>query len=923
MENEENFIYVYICPLCEKKYYSEDTFKSHTKVHLKDASTTTSEQEINNNLNKSNTPCENSDSNKENSPKSYIDSPSYNYFEIKYNPIYELVNFSLVCDENGQLRIIGNGTYGQVFLAQNNIDNKLYAIKHMEKKVIMNHLNDLSQIYSEINIQSRINHPNIIKLLYVKETETAFDLVMEYAPCGSLFEYVIKCKGLPEKVCYKYFIQIVNAIKFLHENNIIHRDLKPENILIFNANLVKLCDFGWAIQTEDELPGGSFIGTIEYMAPEIINFKNYGKEMDLWTLGILLYELIHAFSPFRPKKSKFDKSELIDNIKEHKIEFYLPLSDECKNLIISLLEVDPKKRCTIDEILNSDFVKMHENESVKVTKTESVKCISRNDISKTKDENTYKAEKKNCYDGINQDALNKKIISNSYKNIVKRNDKISSHNSEKNIVKVKNKNKVVGVILNRLKNGQKNYDTRNNKTKYKPKISISTGKNSNNSGFNFSEEKINKTQPEKHNYYLKRKLKNGAKDSIKNLIKKRHEIARKNNQNNKKAPTDSQRSIIINKTFSDKKLQVDNRIENNYNLNSNNQLLNSCKLPKDSISKLYFPNKITKNRCRKYNIIKGNLGGNQVSMGNLKSFKKKNIFSKFPVDNTAQKAKKEPIDNKIREKKVLFIESPDDSLQKTKINGPKMYYSCNTFCKRYIFDNSRKKNNTLFQKFFGLQQISNKENIINDKTYDNFKEKEDKKDELAFIQEKKIIDIPNKKENHFSNNILINNKVKKNYVDSHKINKIFSNPEIEPEASENLHKNKINKVLNILYSNSKFSQKPQISIETNLNENIINKAIKHYTTDTNLVVKNNEKNNDEYIGKIEFNNLANFKTKKNIKKNDLIENKTQNDYQKKENQVDDKINIYNGKTIETELDKNDSDSIIDGDSEYGCFIEEY
>ena len=152
----------------------------------------------------------------------------------------------------------------------------------------------------------------------------------------------------------------MRGLSYLHSRDVIHRDIKPENILIFENGLVKLCDFGWSIKCEDRLPGGSFTGTTEYMAPELIKKMEYGKEIDLWMLGILLYELIHGFSPFRPKKAKFEDNEVVYNILNHKINFYMPVSDNCRDLIFSLLEIDISKRCSINGIFNSKFVKYYE-----------------------------------------------------------------------------------------------------------------------------------------------------------------------------------------------------------------------------------------------------------------------------------------------------------------------------------------------------------------------------------------------------------------------------------------------------------------------------------------------------------------------------------------------------------------------------------
>ena len=135
---------------------------------------------------------------------------------------------------------------------------------------------------------------------------------------------------------------------------------------MFENNVVKLCDFGWSIRCIDKLPGGSFSGTVEYMAPELINNLDYGKEIDMWMLGIFLYELMHGFSPFRPQKKKFEDKEVIDNIMNHKIIFYVPISEECKDLIMSLLEIDFCKRYTIDDVYNSKFVKNFERKGFNI-----------------------------------------------------------------------------------------------------------------------------------------------------------------------------------------------------------------------------------------------------------------------------------------------------------------------------------------------------------------------------------------------------------------------------------------------------------------------------------------------------------------------------------------------------------------------------
>jgi len=106
---------------------------------------------------------------------------------------------------------------------------------------------------------------------------------------------------MDERNAFKYFIQTVSAINFLHSNELVHRDIKPENLLLDEFNNIKLCDFGWCVRIEDDEQRKTFCGTYEYMAPEVINEEYYNKSIDIWSLGILLYELLHGYSPFRVK----------------------------------------------------------------------------------------------------------------------------------------------------------------------------------------------------------------------------------------------------------------------------------------------------------------------------------------------------------------------------------------------------------------------------------------------------------------------------------------------------------------------------------------------------------------------------------------------------------------------------------------------
>ena len=343
-----NLISSFRCRYCQNNYCSLTCLEIHCS-------------EMHNNINNKNI---NNDINSYTQAKKNIESP----FIVKgtlnttilYDETYSLKNFLPVYEQVGKLKTIGSGSYGQVYLGLNQVDKKYYAIKHMEKKNIYQLLHSLAGIQKEIDIQSKIDHPNIVKLLYVKETEFSYDLIMEYAAGGNLFHYIRRNKGLNENKCFSLFIQVVNAVYFLHENDLIHRDIKPENILIFENDIVKLCDFGWCVKLEGQ-QRETFCGTTEYMSPELVKNQGYGKEIDVWSLGILLYEMIHGYSPFRPNKPHFNEKDVMINIINHNINFSKKVSDECKKLIYGLLDPNINKRYKVEDIYNSEFVKRYEN----------------------------------------------------------------------------------------------------------------------------------------------------------------------------------------------------------------------------------------------------------------------------------------------------------------------------------------------------------------------------------------------------------------------------------------------------------------------------------------------------------------------------------------------------------------------------------
>ena len=241
-----------------------------------------------------------------------------------YKPTFTTNNFYKMDDFvpvliNNKPKIIGEGRFSKVYLFKNKNNDLYYALKRILVSKILESGNDINIIKREINIHSRLSHENVVQFYSVKEEINEVSILLEYCKNGSIFELIDK-NGFDEYKTYTYFSQVVNAIYFLHKNNLVHRDIKPENILL-NSDKIKLCDFGWCCETNTN-NRNSFCGTFEYMAPEIINELPYGKPVDIWALGILLYEFYYGVSPFNSNKENEEQNkEIIDNILQKRLYF--------------------------------------------------------------------------------------------------------------------------------------------------------------------------------------------------------------------------------------------------------------------------------------------------------------------------------------------------------------------------------------------------------------------------------------------------------------------------------------------------------------------------------------------------------------------------------------------------------------------------
>ena len=277
------------------------------------------------------------------------------------NRLFESGAHTLTKDSFVFMSQLGSGAFGKVYKVSSKLTNQIYALKVLSKNQITN-LNLSEQLKIEISILARCNHDNIIKLFCAFEDKGYIFLVMELANDSTLFNKIKKMRRLPEAMVADYMCDIVQAIIYLHSQNpiILHRDIKPENILINNGRC-KIADFGWS-NVDDEFRN-TFCGTPDYLAPEMINGTGHNEKLDIWTLGVLMYELLHGQPPFSPKEKPNDArlvQKMIEkNILNGIIDFDPSISAEAKNAIIAMLKPNDVLRPSAKEVLELDFFKKH------------------------------------------------------------------------------------------------------------------------------------------------------------------------------------------------------------------------------------------------------------------------------------------------------------------------------------------------------------------------------------------------------------------------------------------------------------------------------------------------------------------------------------------------------------------------------------
>ncbi|KAI8354292.1 kinase-like domain-containing protein [Mortierella sp. GBAus27b] len=235
-------------------------------------------------------------------------------------------------------RTLGTGSFGRVHLVQSRYNSRFYAMKVLKKSEVVR-LKQVEHTNNEKMILERVEHPFLINLWGTFHDVRNLYMVMDYVVGGELFSVLRKSQRFPEHVARFYTCEVLLALEYLHSHAVIYRDLKPENLLLDAMGHIKITDFGFAKHVPQNITW-TLCGTPDYLAPEIIQSKGYGKAVDWWSMGVLMFEMCAGFPPFFDE----DHIKLYGKIMAGKVRYPSHFSPSLKDLLKRLLTADLTKR---------------------------------------------------------------------------------------------------------------------------------------------------------------------------------------------------------------------------------------------------------------------------------------------------------------------------------------------------------------------------------------------------------------------------------------------------------------------------------------------------------------------------------------------------------------------------------------------------
>jgi len=249
---------------------------------------------------------------------------------------------------------LGGGSFGQVTKVVHKSSGQYYAMKAIPKKKIVDH-KMTDYLWREVQTQMKLKHPNILVMYYYFEDADNVHLLLEYARGGSLFGTLRKRGRLPEPEAARYFTHVSLALDYLHHKGVIHRDLKPENILMCDNSVAKLADFGWCAEIDERGERNTFCGTWDYLSPEMVNNEPHDHTVDVWAVGVLLYEMLTARAPFAAA------SQMKTLMRISGVDLQPPshVPSDAKDLMQMLLVKEKSARLPLAQAIQHPWIQQH------------------------------------------------------------------------------------------------------------------------------------------------------------------------------------------------------------------------------------------------------------------------------------------------------------------------------------------------------------------------------------------------------------------------------------------------------------------------------------------------------------------------------------------------------------------------------------
>lgn len=246
---------------------------------------------------------------------------------------------------------LGRGKFGNVYLAREKKSKYIVALKVLFKQQLQQaHVEH--QLRREIEIQSHLRHPNILRLYGYFYDESRVYLILEYAARGELYKELQRQKVFNEQRAATYIASLAQALIHCHEKHVIHRDIKPENLLVGIKGELKIADFGWSVHTFNKRR--TMCGTLDYLPPEMVESKEHDAGVDIWSLGVLCYEFLYGTAPFEAIRHSDTYKRIV------KIDLKFPpkpmISPQAKDLISKLLVKDSTQRLPLNHVLTHPWI---------------------------------------------------------------------------------------------------------------------------------------------------------------------------------------------------------------------------------------------------------------------------------------------------------------------------------------------------------------------------------------------------------------------------------------------------------------------------------------------------------------------------------------------------------------------------------------